>query len=272
MREQKIFEELQAKLNEVPIQNRLGLSAEFSISRKTTAQNIELFYKLATQRLFMLAYYLEWAKILEKNETSAPHQREDYKTSEISISFHDIENLGTQERQAYNTSFSLWTINQIIRELNEFLLFYLLEIHETCLIVRYADKAISPEDIVNGRMATEFFEKMGMKDRLEVLEDFGFTINRQATQRGAGVVDRYLALQARVPGLRVVMWRYENSALHQPRSGARSPLGNGRCSLRAANQTRRRARCGGKAQVALLRRSDRRTPQDREERAYAGVL
>ena len=63
-----LVEALEATLYQVPVEDRKVSAIEFKTSQKSLAHNLEAIYKLATQRLLHLSYYLEWSRTLENRK------------------------------------------------------------------------------------------------------------------------------------------------------------------------------------------------------------
>lgn len=92
--------------------------------------------------------------------------------------FNDLENIKDEDASVLNHSFSKWISNLLLRELDEFLQYYLLAIYETCLIIKFVGKEITPADIVNAKGAAKDFEESSLKERLKALRqdyDIDFT-------------------------------------------------------------------------------------------------
>lgn len=68
-------------------------------------------------------------------------------------------------------------MSMAVREFSEFLLFYLMNLYDICAIIRYSDKPIKPEHIIDELQKSKKFRNDGMKDRLKALKDlFGFNL------------------------------------------------------------------------------------------------
>lgn len=181
MRDYSIFEMLQLLLEGIPLEDRGTTTFEFSLIEEGLSNNIEVIYKMATQRLAHLAYYLEWGKGLDGNSKDTPPQLGLSKEAVASCRFHDFDEIKPQEVFALNRSFSSWIANQVIRDLNEYLKYFLLGVYESSLVAQYAGRSISPKDIVEARKLADKFEGGGLEDRLKMLrKSYGIKITHRA--------------------------------------------------------------------------------------------
>src|SRR5690606_24195534 len=81
------------------------------------------------------------------------------------------------ETLTLNSSLANWITNQVVRDLNEFLMYYLLGVYESCVLATYAEKSITPRDVLEGRVRSERFGGNGLKDRLKILrKEFGLDL------------------------------------------------------------------------------------------------
>lgn len=177
-----LIEVLENTLALVPFDYRKELAIEFRSSEEKLRQNLEAIYTLATQRLLHLSYYLEWSRTIDKKKGLSPEPIEGDNFDYVLAAFHDFNDMKPNVLEFFNASFTSWINNQVVRELNEFLKFYLAELHETCTALKYTKKPITPSDIADIRKECKEFENGGMRERLAALRknfDFEITHNRE---------------------------------------------------------------------------------------------
>ena len=124
-----------------------------------------------------LSYYHDWSHIFAKEQglEAIANKRRDI--SYVKVGFRSIQKNNHKSLKVLNTSFSGWINNNVIRDLSEYFMFYLLGVYEVCIISKHSHKELTPEDVVRGRLASQKFEKSGMKERLRILrKDFGIVI------------------------------------------------------------------------------------------------
>ena len=173
MRDSSVFQLFQNLIDQVPLSKRHKLTLEFDLIQKHTAHNVEIMYRISTQRLAQLSYSHEWARTLNNSAILKPHCHNKYAPDYIRSSFHDLEAISEKTTESLNGAFSSWIMNNILRDCNEFLMYYLLGVFETCLIAKNHEGSLKPEDVVNGRIKSQKFEKNGLADRLKILrKDF----------------------------------------------------------------------------------------------------
>lgn len=173
MRDLSIFQLFQNLIDSIPLSQRHGLTLEITLAKKHAAQNVEAMYRTSTQRLAHLSYFHEWARVLDNSAELKPAHQHKYAPDYIRASFHDLETMNKETTQSLNSLFSNWTTNNIFRDCNEFLLFYLLGVFETCIIAKHYQGPITLEHIIDGRKISEKFENNTVKDRLRILrKDF----------------------------------------------------------------------------------------------------
>lgn len=176
-RDVTLIESLERTLAMVPIQHRGGLSIEYAVSEELLGRNLETIYTLATQRLLHLSYYLEWSRTLEDNVSLKPKPIGTEMLDYIPATFHEVETIPSKELAHFNNSFADWINSQTVRELNEFLKIYLLELYEICVVLEHTKAPIRVRDFVDIKQTSKDFEKGGMKDRLRILgKKFGFKL------------------------------------------------------------------------------------------------
>lgn len=186
MRDLSIFQLFQNLIDQVPLQQRHNLTLEFDLIQKHTAHNVEIMYRISTQRLAQLSYFHEWARTLNNAPTLKPQHDNKYAPDYIRSSFHDLETINSKTTETLNSSFSGWIMHNILRDCNEFLMYYLLGVFETCLIAKNYEGSLKPENVVNGRVKSEKFEKNGLIDRLKILRK-DFDINPTHSQELIGL-------------------------------------------------------------------------------------
>ena len=173
----KLLDVLQAGLNLIPLNDRANSTIEFDINRQNISGNLEVLYQNSNQRIAQLAYYTHWSSNFRDNSDLQPELLLDKIDGNIGMVFNDPTVLKKNVVQSLNNDFSSWISNQVIRELNEYLLFYLLDLYEVCLVVQQAAKPIKPRDVVDIQKKSKKFEKSGLKDRLkELRKNFGIEV------------------------------------------------------------------------------------------------
>lgn len=176
-RDISLVEVLEQVLDEVPVSRRLGLGIEFSTCEKTLRKNLENIYKLVTQRLLHLSYYLEWSLSVSSRGEDGPKKMPSQDLNHIPVVFCELSKLNTEHIKFLNGSFSAWINNQVVRELNEFLKVYLIELHEVCTVIKRTKKPITPREVIDIKDECTAFEKGSLKDRLTKLKkEFGFEL------------------------------------------------------------------------------------------------
>ncbi len=169
MRFESIIEKLQEELNKIPLHLRLFSILQYSLDEKSLDKNLESTYQLAISRLTHIDYYFQWSYSLSQNTQTLPPPTDFLKVEGMLHQFNDLEDMKEEDTTALNHSFSKWISNLLLRELDEFLQYYLLAIYETCLIIKFVNKEIAPADVVNAKTAAKNFEKSSLKDRLKTL-------------------------------------------------------------------------------------------------------
>lgn len=169
MRQYTLLDILQAMLDQVPLTQRSKATIEFDLSKDNTSQNIEAIYQQSCQRLSQLAHYLHWSATFKDNTALRPNSPSESAQRNIGMLFNDPAKLEHGVLQSLNNDFSSWISNQILRELNEFLSYYLLNIYETCLVIDQSSSSITPKDVVGIREQSANFEKSNLKERFKQL-------------------------------------------------------------------------------------------------------
>jgi len=178
MRDKSIIERLQAELDKVPLHLRSIARLAFDLDEKSLDKNLESTYQHAISRLTHIDYYFQWSYSLSRNPHTLPPPADFLEVEGMLHQFNDLEDMKEGDTYALNNSFSKWISNLLLRELDEFLQYYLLVLYETCLIVKFVDKEIVPVDVVNTRLAAKKFEESSLRERLKTLRqdyDIDFT-------------------------------------------------------------------------------------------------
>lgn len=178
MRDYSVIEMLQMVMDRVPFYLRGDLSLEYDLNESSLDKNLESIYQIAISRLTHIDYYFQWAYSLSQNPHTLPPAIDFLKVEGMLHQFNDLEDMREADTSALNNSFSKWIGNLLLRELDEFLKYYLLAIYETCLTIKFVGKEITPADVVNARDAAKAFEESALKERLKTLRqeyDIDFT-------------------------------------------------------------------------------------------------
>ena len=172
-----LFSILQNEIDKLTLKQRLGTTISFPVVEKSAARNIEIYYQNSIKRLAELSYYYSWGCIFENDSELDPFSESKQGKSYVKHRYQPTEINKVKQRKILNTSFSGWINNNVIRDLSEFFMFYLLGVYETCVIAKYANKDLTLANVVNGKEDRDAFEKHGMKDRLGILrKEFGINI------------------------------------------------------------------------------------------------
>lgn len=139
---------------------------EYDLDRKAAAHNIEVIYHASSGRLAQLSYFIDMAATVNSSVNFKPSPPA---SERIRAAFYDYEELADESLQSLNTAMNAWVSNQVMRELCEFLHYYLLQVYEFCLINKYASKPIRLAQIESIREEVDKFEKSDLRDRLRLL-------------------------------------------------------------------------------------------------------
>lgn len=169
MRKESLIDELEKRLSTVALSERLKTEITPVVLEKSVKNNLEVIYQIATGRLASLAYNIAWAATLNNDIFLKPKDAAIASGRGVPITFHDFGTISPEAAATYNTSFSVWILSLTVRELSEFLNYYLLGLYETCLVAKYANKRLKPFDVVEMRSEYNSFEESGLKDRLKIL-------------------------------------------------------------------------------------------------------
>ena len=169
MRDYSIIEILEMVLDKIPLHERKAASIAYNINEQGLDENLETIYKTAISRLTHIDYYLQWSYSLSEKPQTLPPKTDFLEVEGMLHQFNDLDNIKNENVCSLNNLFSKWINNLLIRELDEFLQYYLLAIFETCLIVKLVDKKITPADIVTLRKAAKNFEESSLRERLKTL-------------------------------------------------------------------------------------------------------
>ncbi len=180
MKKVAIIDVLEAAIGRVPNHKRSRAAVQFSASKEVLSQNIEAIYQQSTQRIIELEYYLEWALTLKDNSKLKPYNNRYSDAERIYALHHNIEELKESEVQQLNSRLSSWINNSALRELNEYLLYYLLHIYEFCSVVKHSEKDLTESNIKDIGEKSRDFEKQNLSKRLITLKkDFNINITHR---------------------------------------------------------------------------------------------
>ncbi|MEE3323646.1 MAG: hypothetical protein VX196_06900 [Pseudomonadota bacterium] len=169
IQEKSILEMLQEKLDEIPLMLRGSVRIGFKLDEVSLDKSLETKYQIATSRLRHLDYFLMWSYGVHQKDTLYPPETEPFEVKGVPCSFNDFDEMGSSDLSLLNSSFSKWINNHLVRDLDEFLQYYLLSIYETCLIAEYVGQAITPRDIITAKESAKKFEASSLQERLKVL-------------------------------------------------------------------------------------------------------
>lgn len=179
--EDSIIELLHKELDKVPLSHRAQAKLAFGLNTDSLDKNLESVYHTAISRLTHIDYYFQWSHSLHENSNTRPPKADFLDVDGLLHQFNDLDCLKEQEVRLLNHSFAKWVSNLLLRELDEFLQYYLLATYEKCLMVNFVNKEITPEDVVNARGYYKKFEESSLKDRLKTLrKDFNIDITHKS--------------------------------------------------------------------------------------------
>ena len=186
MKTEKLIDILEAVLDKVPLEDRLKSNIVFSVLKEMTNRNLEAVYQIATSRLANLSYNIAWANTVRHDNSLKPKKIPMPDKRGLPVSFYDFDNITSKEVSVLNDYFSQWILNLVVRELNEFLSYYLLGAYETCLAAEYREKKIKPADVVDIRKECNCFDRGNINERLKILKD-KYSIKTAHTQELASL-------------------------------------------------------------------------------------
>lgn len=149
-----------------PLHNRDDAVVEYDLDKKATSNNIETIYHATSSRLATLSYFVEAAFTLKNMSDFKPLPQS---SRSVRMSFYGYEELVCEATQPLNEAMNAWVGHQVMRELCEFLHYYLLQVYEFCLINKYASKPIKLSQVDKIRAEVDKFEKSDLRDRLRML-------------------------------------------------------------------------------------------------------
>ncbi|PCI52977.1 MAG: hypothetical protein COB36_14050 [Alphaproteobacteria bacterium] len=153
------------------------ISLQFSL-KDTIVKNIESFYHYGTRRIAFLFYCIEWSAHIEKSKGAVPqaHVNKNSKKLNLNLAFQDLNNPDIAEIKELNLTFSDWTYENVLRGLDEFFQYYLLNAFDLSASLNFSNKEIKISQIYQGILKEKDFERAGLKERLNILEkDFGLS-------------------------------------------------------------------------------------------------
>ena len=149
----------------------------FTLDETAIRSNLEIIYSSSTNRLSQLAYFVDASLAIGKMADFKP-SIEAEASPDFQIAFNGYDTMPQQLAQNLNKQMGTWTCNVVMRELCEYLNYYLLQLYETCLTIRLAGKDIKPDQIDEIRKEADQFERRGLPERFQILEkEFGITVN-----------------------------------------------------------------------------------------------
>ncbi len=180
MKNEEFFNLLQHLQNQIPQELWKTSAINFDVAGHAVSSNIEVLYARAVHRLTSLSYGLMWRHTL--NDSTIKPSRPD--TGLVMNLFPNVEEMEGVDITKSNKAFGDWVANQTLRDLSEYLLYYLLEIYELCLTVKLSKEDIKFNSLKDIKEKSEKFEKNSLSDRLKTLhKEFGIiTPNKDALQ------------------------------------------------------------------------------------------
>jgi|GEM_PF-4017064 len=139
---------------------------EYDLDKRAAAHNIEAIYHASSGRLARLSYFIDTAATVNSTANFKPSPPV---SERIRVAFYDYEELTGEPLQSLNAAMNAWVSNQVMRELCEFLHYYLLQVYEFCLINKYASNPIRLAQVQSIREEVDKFEKSDLRDRLRLL-------------------------------------------------------------------------------------------------------
>lgn len=148
-----------------------GLTTEFSLN-DNVIENVEHFYHYGTRRIAFLFYCLEWGSHVSSDADLVPsgNGREQKGRMSIGVNFQNLEHPDVEEIKVLNLKYSAWISNNVLRGLDEFLQYYLLNAYGIGSSIKFSNKRIKMSQIYEGLIKESAFERCGLKERLSILE------------------------------------------------------------------------------------------------------
>jgi len=151
------------------------LSVSFALN-DTISENLESFYRYSTKRISFFCYCLEWAAHIESDIEVFPkkHLSRKKEKLELEARFQDFDNPDLEKFSELNKEFCEWTSENVLRGLDEFFQYYLLNTFELSAGLSFSKKEITASQVTDWLIKEKEFEKSGLKERLKILEkEFG---------------------------------------------------------------------------------------------------
>lgn len=149
----------------------------YSLDEAAVRSNLEIIYRSSTGRLAQLAYFVDSSLAVGKMEDFKP-SIEAEASSDFQIAFNDYDTMPEKLAQSFNQQMGEWACNVVMRELCEYLHYYLLQVYETCLTMKLAGQDIKLDKIDEIQAISEQFEKKGLPERFQILnKEFDIDVN-----------------------------------------------------------------------------------------------
>lgn len=147
--------------------NSTDAEIEYTLSKKGTAQGLEALYHYSINRLADASYTLDSLTTTHEKQLR-PDVNESY--ADIHSRFYNYEKLSTEEVNNLNSRLLSRTINSLIRDLTEFLSYYLLHIYELSMVIEHSRKGIKFTEVESLKRDVTEFEKSPITQRFKLLK------------------------------------------------------------------------------------------------------
>ena len=152
------------------------VSSRYKLDRAAITNNIETRFLWSAQRIRTLSYALNWSQTLKKSK----RKPDNLVRRKEQIIFHDLRTMPPNEVKAENEGLANWIVSQVIRDLNEYISYHILQVHDMCARLPDADKYLTSQDIQNALLKSREFETRGLADGLKILrKEFGIKFQNQ---------------------------------------------------------------------------------------------
>lgn len=149
----------------------------YSLDEAAVRSNLEIIYRSGTSRLAQLAYFIDSSLAIGKMEGFKP-SIEVEASNDFQIAFNNYDTMPENLARSFNQQMGEWACNVVMRELCEYLHYYLLQVYETCLTMKLADQELKLDQIDKLQEMSEKFEKKGLSERFQILQkEFGIDVN-----------------------------------------------------------------------------------------------
>lgn len=166
MKNYKLIDLLEAAGKQTPPELKNEAAVNYTVNKDLVASNLEAIYHRSSSRLAQLSYFLDSITSITDKDDFRPNLKHN---DHIKISFYDYEDMNSKDILLLNKQMEAWMSNQVMRELLEFLHYYLLDVYERCLIIKHSSFPVKITQIENIRKDVDDFEKSDIKKRFKKL-------------------------------------------------------------------------------------------------------